>query len=85
MGTNQEWNQLMVYQGLGNPSLHPNPPNVLLLHTEGTLWLHFNSSPTPPHPPVSGLVSSRIRTIPWPCLSVHIFMGEPPPMRLYCF
>ena len=85
----------MVCQGQGNPSLHPNTPKcascyIQRVHFGGytsllRAWATCTSTPPPTHPPVSGLVSSKIRTIPWPCLSVHIFMGEPPPMRLYCF
>ena len=35
--------------------------------------------------PVSGHISSSSLTIPSPCFSVHILMGEPPPIFSYCF
>ena len=34
--------------------------------------------------PVSGLISSKILTIPWPCREVQCLMGEPPPISRYC-
>ena len=34
--------------------------------------------------PVSGHMSSSSLTIPSPCFSVHIFIGEPPPIFWYC-
>jgi hypothetical protein len=33
---------------------------------------------------VCGDISSKILTIALPCFSVHIFIGLPPPMALYC-
>ena len=34
--------------------------------------------------PVSGLISSKILTIPWPCREVQCLIGEPPPISRYC-